>query len=1138
MSTTPDLEGLLRHLGWVRRLARSLVRGGGRDRADDVAQDTLVTAIERGPARSADLRAWLAAVARNCARKSARTDVRRDRRERAASRSEPLPSASDVVERAQLHRLLVDETLALDEPYRSAVLLRYFEGLSPEAIAERLSIPAPTVRVRIHRAIERLRTRLERRFRGDRRSMSLALADLGGLTMAAKGKTAAIAAATALIVVAGGIGVRFAAREPEEAASPPPAAGRAAPLASSLLHPRPRGAAPGAATEETPAASASLGGLVIDADGQPAAGATVTAIPSWIAASGEAERLVEASADGRFAIGSLEMGRAYSLVATAPGHSPGRLDGVRAGSDVVVRLSRCRSILGVVRDLGGRPVEGARVTWRAVVGGARLEASAVSGPDGSYRLTGVPPCGAFDPGEVSTSHVLATADGFAPAHVATWVGDEEIEAALDIYVSTGGVVRGRVVDAEDGTPLGGARVVLHTLEGSAHWTSLRGVERSNPFSPRVLGEAVAKPDGSFEFFRVPSWGVHTPGRLVSMSLRSTLGVATAEAEGFRTGFALVESPEPGAIVAIEIRCWPAAAVTGRVMDPEGRALPGARVYVTNPSCAEIVTSIPGVDDAVLTDLSGAYVVAAVPARRANRSTAKVDAHLRAGRYGIATGSATVTLVAGDEVEAPDIVVERPASVLVEVVDGAGRPVPDARVSRAPFVDPEGVTGADGRFEFRVWRKDPSVPGSVRLFAWADGFAAGASGEVIPSPIDPPLATIVLGPEHALRGRVEDARSRPVEGAWVLAALAGAAGDDALSEDPRHRRTELPPLAILSFCFSERDGAFELRHLPPGPYVVAAHSSLFGAAGPSVAMARNVDTGAAGVRLVFSDAEAPDDRAAVRCAVRDAETLEPVLRVAAALHDDENGGTISAVCVAPGILEFDGVEPGVWRLEVRAARYATATMRDVSVEPSGRAVSLDVRLERGAAIRGVVRAAAGEALEGGELEIQGADGSVAAETTVEPGGAFAVEGVRAPGRFAVAVRQVDRSGRHVGLWRARAGDEIVLGAGDASEIRRDVVLERAGLVLVSLERSALFPAERGPAANSESLLELRSRSRIEIRDSSGRVAFEKNGLLSDSLATTLACGDHAVSIFVPGYEPFERSIRVGVDSAAEVIMGAE
>src|SRR5262249_18060373 len=151
-----DPEHLLGEDGFVRGLARHLLRDA--NGADDLAQETWVAALQRGP-RGAPLRHWLATVMR---RLLARDRRRRDRellRQRAAARQEPVPSTDEIVAREALRAEVVRAVLALDEPYRAVVLLRFFEHLPPRAIARRLQLPVEAVRTSQQRALAQLRQR-------------------------------------------------------------------------------------------------------------------------------------------------------------------------------------------------------------------------------------------------------------------------------------------------------------------------------------------------------------------------------------------------------------------------------------------------------------------------------------------------------------------------------------------------------------------------------------------------------------------------------------------------------------------------------------------------------------------------------------------------------------------------------------------------------------------------------------------------------------------------------------------------------------------------------------------------------------------------------------------------------------------
>ncbi|MHC4971314.1 MAG: RNA polymerase sigma factor [Planctomycetota bacterium] len=159
MSGPVDIEALLRHREFVRRLARRLVRDDAR--ADDVVQETYVAALKNPPRHAGALRAWLATVVRKLAWTQTRSESRRARREQASRPPAAAPRPEDVLERAEWHRRLVNHVMQLREPYRSTLLLRYFEELNSSEIARLHGVPAATVRTRLRRGLEQLRGKLD-----------------------------------------------------------------------------------------------------------------------------------------------------------------------------------------------------------------------------------------------------------------------------------------------------------------------------------------------------------------------------------------------------------------------------------------------------------------------------------------------------------------------------------------------------------------------------------------------------------------------------------------------------------------------------------------------------------------------------------------------------------------------------------------------------------------------------------------------------------------------------------------------------------------------------------------------------------------------------------------------------------------
>ena len=169
-------EELLQHQAFVRRIAHELVRDAAR--ADDLVQEAWVQALERPPRVAEAARAWFRTVLRNLARRGARAEGRRRDREGSVARSAAVPSSLEIGERLALEQELVRAVEGLHEPYRTAIFQRYFEDLSPTAIASREGVPVATVKTRLRRALESLREALDRS-RG-RQAWVLALVRLAG----------------------------------------------------------------------------------------------------------------------------------------------------------------------------------------------------------------------------------------------------------------------------------------------------------------------------------------------------------------------------------------------------------------------------------------------------------------------------------------------------------------------------------------------------------------------------------------------------------------------------------------------------------------------------------------------------------------------------------------------------------------------------------------------------------------------------------------------------------------------------------------------------------------------------------------------------------------------------------------------
>ena len=132
--------------------------------AEEVAQDAFIKAhralgrFRRGAA----FRPWLLRIVSNEARNRARAN---ERRRRTADGIEPppegAPSAETRVLAEEERRRLLEAIEALSDADRLAVLARHVLGLSERETAAALGVPHAVAKMRVHRALKRLRGRME-----------------------------------------------------------------------------------------------------------------------------------------------------------------------------------------------------------------------------------------------------------------------------------------------------------------------------------------------------------------------------------------------------------------------------------------------------------------------------------------------------------------------------------------------------------------------------------------------------------------------------------------------------------------------------------------------------------------------------------------------------------------------------------------------------------------------------------------------------------------------------------------------------------------------------------------------------------------------------------------------------------------
>lgn len=876
-------ERLLRHARWVRALAGQLIVDHAL--ADDVAQETLLHALEQPPPQREWRRAWLATVARHVAASFGRSRQRRAARERRCAPHESLPSAHDVVAETLLHHELVGALLAQPEPYRTALLSHWFEGRKPAAIAREFGVPVETVRTRLKRGLELLRAELLRRRAGGVGGLIAFVALLDGSARAAAmqaiaaGSSVATGAATAAATgVAASIAAKFIGGVGGVVAMTMRmklVAGVAVVvLASAALWigtaqeglPRPVREASshtavryiadpaaldaGAALERDPAArrsadrtaegaTAPRGGIrghVIDGRGAAVVGARVGLLAPLPREEFGAphppaidfalrEPSVLTAVDGSFELPTATLAEGasalFDVAATASGWLPAIWRAAKPTDEVVLVLRSGRRVGGVVRNLAGEPVAGATLRWR-FEGRRRFVATAISGADGRYDFADVLMDRDDDTVVPGSAWFDARAVGFAPS---TFLPDESFGLRADGRQEIDvWMVRGATVRGRVIDRETGAPLANAEIWLQPWDRRAGGVER----------RTTSASDGRFTLAGLPAWGVTPVGQNHPAPDRRRLGELRAIAP--RRGVAIhpLDVLDDGAQLEVELALPRIGGVRGRVVDARGAPVAGVALDATGgPGNGRHDRShLDGLPArATLTDAEGRYELLGLALSEGAGTQASLFGSLDQSSE-VSLGQVVpqlVTLIADQIVVALDRRLEREAVVQVEVVDEFGAPVERAVVEigvpssrRFDHAD-GGTTDRAGRTALDVQSLLEELPAA----ALADGqlrvTAAGHATAIVPCAIaEGGAARVELAPERRLHGRLLD-DDGAAGGGFVLALPAALLAAEELREQLRSNAFWRTEAAAhaVRVEVARELGRFVLRGLGAGPWHVAA-----------------------------------------------------------------------------------------------------------------------------------------------------------------------------------------------------------------------------------------------------------------------------------------------------------------------------
>jgi protocatechuate 3,4-dioxygenase beta subunit len=428
---------------------------------------------------------------------------------------------------------------------------------------------------------------------------------------------------------------------------------------------------------------------------------------------------------------------------------------------------------------------------------------------------------------------------------------------------------------------------------------------------------------------------------------------------------IVEIGSDDRIVTADVVLKAACTVAGKVVDPEGNPMGGARVSVAKPDWARYVPFrfdlTGGADVHTVSEKDGSFRLPGVNAGEAVRLTATMR--------GYAPGrSPDLKLEPGQEI--PNVELKLGAGGLVTgtVRTSEGDPVVGALVRVAPTGqewslvwgagDPDPVrTDEQGRFEKPVFGTDP-----VAVRVDADGFVSETVSKVeIEEDAAREELSITLRASLSITGTVLGPDNEPVVDAFVRARFEG-------------RRRGFQDLS----AYSDGAGAFRIEGLDAGKYTIITQSSV----APEQRLEK-IDAGTAGVVIRL-----PRGRRIQGHVVGPAS--EPIANVS--LRADRTGGGRARTSTdEAGAFVFDNLQEGKWRIRYRPDAgnpdaFLEAEIRDVTTGTHDVLLTLREGLE----IEGRILDSAGGGARGATVVITSKDDRRSTFTTT--GGAFRFGGL--------------------------------------------------------------------------------------------------------------------------------------------------
>ncbi len=398
------------------------------------------------------------------------------------------------------------------------------------------------------------------------------------------------------------------------------------------------------------------------------------------------------------------------------------------------------AVTGKVLLPEGKPAAGATVEARSTTRGAdwKVAATAATGADGAFEMK--LPKGDYLFYAASDSLVYLDR-----SEMTSVKADGKLSKPIELKLEKGCNVEGSVIDSATGQPVGGVKIL--SRDGDH-----------------------AESDASGK------WGmvVNKGGKAI-----------TAVKEGYYWPIVNFRSSDDTAKVKVEIR--PGGTLKGRVLDEEGKPIPGAWVGTRNSGYFP--------SQHAKTDADGRFALPGLD------PDAKLAVSASADGYDYLSDQ-PVTFAAGQREAQVEFTLKKTKrrTISGRVTKPDGSPIEGAKVAYGDgthYVNYVSVkTDKDGKYEI----KDAGVEASLVVVA---GRWLAPVYKDVEADKDVTM-DFVVKPGHGVKGRVEDEDGKPVAHALVSGSML-TKRDNRMSEDAY----------FLTDIYTDKDGSFRLDHLPEG-----------------------------------------------------------------------------------------------------------------------------------------------------------------------------------------------------------------------------------------------------------------------------------------------------------------------------------